>query len=82
MGYSIIFETKIVSLSDGRLIHFDLSGCNNDNCGRNRDEFIGIIYTHDGFIKYAERFKNGSNPLKECSSFDMRIGTNLFVKQL
>ena len=39
MSYSIIFETKIVKLSDGRIIHFDRSGCNNDNVGRNKNEF-------------------------------------------
>ena len=34
MGYPMIFGTKIVNLSDGRVIHFDRSGCNNDDEGR------------------------------------------------
>ena len=74
MGYTIIFETKVVSLSDGRLIHFDLSGCNNDDCGRYRNEFTGKLYTRDEFIKYAEHFKNGSKPSKN-DSFDLKIGS-------
>ena len=41
MSYSIIFETKIVKLSDGRLLHLDLSGCNNDTSGRSRDDWNG-----------------------------------------
>ena len=50
MSYSIIFETKIVKLSDGRLLHLDLSGCNNDTSGRSRDDWNGKIYTEDAFI--------------------------------
>lgn len=74
MGYSIIFETKIVALSDGRLLHFDLSGCNNDNCGRSRDEFTGKIYIKDDFIRYAEEFKKNSKSVKESDSFELKIG--------
>lgn len=73
MGYPIVYETKIVSLSDGRLIHFDLSGCNNDDCGRDRDEFTGKLYSRDEFIKHAEHFKDGNNPSKESNGFDMKI---------
>ena len=54
MGYSIIFETYIVKLPDGRIIHFDRSGCNNDNVGRKQNEFTGKIYNVDDFIKYTE----------------------------
>ena len=74
MGYSIIFETYIVKLPDGRIIHFDRSGCNNDNVGRKQNEFTGKIYNVDDFIKYAEKFKVGSKPKKEADYFDMRIG--------
>lgn len=74
MGYSIVFETKIVTLSDGRLLHFDLSGCNNDDCGRSRDEFNGKIYTKDNFIKYAEGFKKDGKSAKESNSFELKIG--------
>lgn len=38
MGYSIIFQTKIVKLSDGRILHLDRSGCNNDTEGRRPDD--------------------------------------------
>ena len=74
MGYSIIFETYIVKLPDGRIIHFDRSGCNNDDSGRKQDEFTGKIYSVNDFIKYAENFKVDSKPKKEADYFDMRIG--------
>ena len=73
MSYSIIFETKIVKLEDGRLLHLDLSGCNNDNVGRSRDDWNGKIYTEDDFIKYAEGFMKDSQPSKECNGFDLKI---------
>lgn len=74
MGYSIIFETKIAELSDGRIIHFDRSGCNNDNCGRNRGEFTGKIYTKEDFIRKANNLKKNSAPYKESDGFDIKIG--------
>ena len=73
MSYSIIFETKIVKLSDGRFLHLDLSGCNNDDVGRSRDDWNGKIYTKDAFIKYAEGFMNKSKPSKETDDFDLKI---------
>lgn len=75
MSYSIIFETKIVKLADGRLLHLDLSGCNNDNAGRNRGDFTGKIYTVEEFIKRAEGFKKDSKPSKETDYFDLKIGS-------
>ena len=75
MSYSIIFETKIVKLSDGRLLHLDLSGCNNDTSGRSRDDWNGKIYTRDAFIKYAEKFMEDSKPAKESGGFDLKIGS-------
>lgn len=39
MGYSIIFQTKIVKLSDGRILHLDRRGCNNDTEGRRPDDW-------------------------------------------
>lgn len=74
MGYSIIFKTKIVNLSDGRILHLDLSGCNNDTEGRNNDDWKGRIYTKEDFIKYAEGFKSGSKSAKESEDFDLKIG--------
>lgn len=73
MSYSIIFETKIIKLSEGRLLHLYLSGCNNDNAGRSRDDWNGKIYTEDAFVKYAEEFIKDSKPSKECNEFDLRI---------
>mgnify|MGYP004513620085 CR=1 FL=1 len=70
MSYSIIFETKIVKLSDGRLLHLNLSGCNNDDAGRSRDDWNGKIYTENAFIKYAEGFMKDSKPLAESLTDD------------
>ena len=75
MSYSIIFETEIIKLSDGRLLHLDLSGCNNDTSGRSRDDWNGKIYTEDAFIKYAEGFMKDSKPSKESGGFDLKIGS-------
>lgn len=75
MGYPIIFKTKIVNLSDGRILYLDLSGCNNDTEGRNNDDWHGKIYTKEDFIKYAEGFKSGSKPSKESGGFDLKIGS-------
>lgn len=77
MSYLIIFETKIVKLSDGRIIHFDRSGCNNDNAGRTKDDFSAKIYTIDEFMNKIVKLKQNSQPIKESSnntSFDLKIG--------
>ena len=70
MSHSIIFETKIVNLKDGRILHLDRSGCNNDNAGRSRDEFTGKIYTKEDFIKYAEHFIND-----DTNDYELQIGS-------
>lgn len=75
MSYSIIFETKIIKLKDGRLLHLDLSGCNNDTSGRDRGDFIGKIYSKEDFIKRAESYKQNSKPSKESDEWDMKIGS-------
>lgn len=79
MGYSIIFETKIINLKDGRILHLDLSGCNNDNSGRDRGDFNGKIYTKEDFIRHAEHFKADSTPAKDNvknqRGFDLKIGS-------
>ena len=54
MGYSIIFQTKIVKLSDGRILHLDRSGCNNDTEGRRPDDWTGKIYTPEAFVTYPK----------------------------
>lgn len=76
MGYSIIFETKIIKLQDGRILHLDLSGCNNDNSGRSRDEFTGKIYTEEAF---NEHIKSHLDRTSNGDGFDMKIGSR-FVK--
>ncbi|MBQ3543497.1 MAG: hypothetical protein IJA34_00670 [Lachnospiraceae bacterium] len=75
MSYTIIFETKIVKLSDGRLIHFDRSGCNNDNAGRKKDDFSARIYTEEEFIKKAKKMKENNKPYKESGEFELKIGS-------
>lgn len=74
MGYSIIFETKIVKMEDGRIIHFDRSGCNNDNEGRKKNEFTGRVYNESDFVKFAENFKKNSKPFKNTDIWDLKIG--------
>ena len=76
MSYSIIFETKIVRLSDGRILHLSLQGCNNDNAGRSRDDFSGKVYTVEEFKEKAEGFKKNSKPSKEeGAGWDLKIGS-------
>lgn len=41
MSYSIIFDTKFIKLQDGRLLHLDRSGCNNDTAGRSLSDYTG-----------------------------------------
>ena len=66
MSYEIIFETIIVKTNDGGIIHFDRSGCNNDDYGRKQDDFIATYYDNEkAFLDYALRFKNDyENQLK------------------
>lgn len=77
MSYPIIFETKIIKLSDGRIIHFDRSGCNNDTAGRKKDEFRADIYTMDEFMNKIEKLKKNSKPIKESDPHDweLKIGS-------
>ena len=75
MSYSIIFETKIVKLSDGRIIHFDRSGCNNDDAGRRKDDFSAKVYTLEEFMRQAENYKRNSKPYKEAAYMDLKIGS-------
>jgi hypothetical protein len=73
MSHSIIFETKFVKLSDGRLLHLDRSGCNNDTSGRSLSDFIGKIYTNEKLRDYTESFMKGGKPSKEYRG-ELKIG--------
>lgn len=75
MSYPIIFETKIIKLSDGRILHCSLQGCNNDTCGRDREDFICKIYTKEEFEKLIESYKKDSQPYKISNVFDLKIGS-------
>lgn len=75
MSYSIIFKTKVLKLSDGRLLHLSLQGCNNDTEGRRDDDWRGKIYTKTKFVEYAENFMKDSKPIKESDGFDLKIGS-------
>ena len=68
MSYTIIFETKIVILPDGRILHLSLQGCNNDTAGRSRNDFRGSIYnTYDEFEKFIRSFE-------ESPHVELKIG--------
>jgi len=71
MSHSIIFETIFVKLSDGRLLHLDRSGCNNDNAGRSRDDFTGKIYTTESLHERIKRFQHDDEP---TSDYQLKIG--------
>jgi len=77
MSHSIIFETKIVKTSDGRIIHFDRRGCNNDTAGRSKDEFTAQLYTEDSFLKIINDFKGRAKPYSESEphDWDLKIGS-------
>lgn len=70
MSYSIIFETRIVKLDDGSIIHFDLSGCNNDNCGHKRSEFTGKLYTAEEWEQVIHKWETA-----EDSGYVLKIGS-------
>ena len=73
MGYPMIFGTKIVNLSDGRIIHFDRSGCNNDDEGRKPNDWTAKVYTQQEFKNRIESFKKGSKPYKDSSPHEWEI---------
>lgn len=71
MSYSIVFDTKFIKLSDGRLLHLDRSGCNNDTSGRSLDDYTGTIYTEQQLKERAEHFmKNGKSDY-----WELKIGS-------
>lgn len=75
MGYSIIFETKIVTMTDGAILHLDRSGCNNDSEGREKGVFIPKLYSPEDFVKRVRNFMSGSAPYKKnVGSWEMKVG--------
>ena len=69
MSYTIIFDTKFIKLNDGRLLHLDRSGCNNDTAGRNLTDYTGKIYTKTELTELANSYmKDG-----KTDDFDMKI---------
>ena len=73
MGYSIVFETKVVKLKDGNLLLLSLDGCVNDTSGRQRDEFEGKIFTYNGLVAHAKSFQEGNKPYKKGGEFELKI---------
>lgn len=74
MGYSIIFQTKMLDLGDGRIIHFSRSGCNNDNEGREKDIFQAELTNIAELTKQAKKYMEISKPYKESGVFELKIG--------
>ncbi len=70
MSHSIIFGTKICRLSNGNIIHFDRSGCNNDGAGRRKDEWTGKLYTPDKWEKEIVRWESD-----DTEGFCLKIGS-------
>lgn len=71
MSYSIIFETKFLKLSDGRMVHFSRSGCNNDNSGRKKNEFEAEILTEDKFNEIYVKYLN----IESNDEFALKVGS-------
>lgn len=66
MSYGIVFQTIVVE-NNGRIYHFDRSGCNNDNAGRQQDDFIVKVYENrETALKDIERFK-------DCFEEDLKL---------
>lgn len=57
MSYTIIFQTKIIKLDDGRIIHLSRQGCNNDTEGRQLTVFDGKLYTIQEFEEKIKEYE-------------------------
>ena len=70
MGYEMVFDTKFVKLSDGRLLHLIRMGCNNDTSGRDLSDYRGKIYTKDELTERANSFmKDGQSTDNELKIY-------------
>ena len=72
MSYVIIYETKICLASNGDIIHFNRSGCNNDDAGRKKDEFTGTIYTPQ---KWEEKIRKWESIERPENGWEIQIGS-------
>lgn len=59
MSHTIIYQTKVIKLEDGRLIHLTRQGCNNDTAGREKGVFDGKLYTREAFEKFISDIEKG-----------------------
>lgn len=76
MSYPIIFQTKVVKINDNEIIHFNRTGCNNnDDEGRVANVYEAKIRTIEDFKRMAERFIINSKPYKETGVFDLKVGS-------
>ena len=73
MSYTMVYQTAFIKLSDGRLLHLDRSGCNNDDAGRVKDVYTPEIITRENLEKRAAKFCKGSIPYKDGGPFDLKI---------
>ena len=75
MSYPIIFQTKVVKINDNEIIHFNRTGCNNDDEGRVANVYEAKIRTIEDFKRMAEKFIINSKPYKETGVFDLKVGS-------
>ena len=76
MSYSIVFQTKIVKLNDGRIVHFERSGCNNDDEGRQPNVYTAVLHeSEDDFVKAVQPYIRDGAPYSECGRFELKIGS-------
>ena len=76
MGYSIVYKTNFVKLSDGRYLFLQRHGCNNDDEGRKANVFnIVSIKTENEILNEVSRFKHqyDNRPYSECQCFELMI---------
>ena len=64
MSWTIIFQTKFVKMPDGKILHLDRSGCNNDTEGRDKTKFIGKLYTPEELERFIAKYEGGTCELK------------------
>ena len=57
-------------MENGDIIHFSLQGCNNDNAGRERDDFSAKLYTKEDWENEIQKWES-----QESSEFELKIGS-------